>query len=233
MSDPHEPPPDPSPPSYDESGGYRPTEALSYGWDRFSASPSTLMIPMTVVFVGIVAVALTTEFAVAALPVGSGVTGRLLVSGIAAAVVFCVYQLLAAGLYRGALRVVDGGSFVVGELFEGWDKVQVVVASLLISVAVGLGTVLCVVPGLVVGFLTQFTLLFVVDRQLTALEAIRASVRLVTGHLGPTLVFYVLAGAVTALGAVLCGVGLLVAVPVVLVGYGYTYRRLLGEPVVV
>jgi uncharacterized membrane protein len=56
-------------------------------------------------------------------------------------------------------------------------------------------------------------------------------VRLVTGHLGSTVVFYLLCAAVTALGALLCGVGLLVTVPVVLIGYAYTFRRLQDQPV--
>jgi uncharacterized membrane protein len=189
------------------------------------------MVPMIVVFVGLVVAGLALELVLVHVPVGSGTTGGLLVSGDFGALMFLVYQLLAAGLYRGALRVVDGRPFEPGELLQGWDKTQVVIASVLIATAVGVGTVLCVVPGLVVAFLTQFTLLFVVDRGLPALDAVQASVSLVTRHLGASLAFYLLGAAVTLLGALLCGVGLLVTVPVVLIGYAYTFRRLQGQPV--
>jgi uncharacterized membrane protein len=228
-----EPPTPPTPAPYDDGhgGGYRPRAALAYGWERFQASPATLMVPMIVVFVGLVVAGLALEVGLARLAPGSGLTGGLLATGVAGAALFLVYQLLAAGLYRGALGVVDGRTFTVGELFEGWDKAQVLIASVLTAGAVGVGTALCVVPGLVVALLTQFTLLYVVDADMSATRAIRASAGLVTGHLGDTVVLYALSAAVTLLGAALCGVGLLVAVPVVLIGYAYTFRRLQGRPV--
>lgn len=233
MTEPPKPPAPPPSASYDDGGPgrYRPRAALSYGWERFADSPATLMVPMIVVFVGLVVAGLGLELLLVHVPLGSGTTGGLLVSGLSGALMFLVYQLLAAGLYRGALRVVDGRPFAAGELFEGWDKTQVLIASVLTALAVGVGTMLCVVPGLVVAFLTQFTLLFVVDRGLPALEAIRASVRLVTEHPGAGVAFYLLSAAVTLIGALLCGVGLLVTVPVVLIGYAYTFRRLQGQPV--
>jgi uncharacterized membrane protein len=73
--------------------------------------------------------------------------------------------------------------------------------------------------------------LFVVDRGLTAVEAVRASVGLVGRHLGATVVLFLLSAGVTLVGAALCGVGLLVAVPVVLIAYAYTFRRLQDQPV--
>lgn len=211
---------------------YRARGALDYGWAKFQASPATLMVPMLVVFVGLVVTGLALQLVLARVDTGSGLTGGLLVSGIFSTLMFLVYQLLAAGLYRGALRVVDGRSFGIGELFDGWDKTQAVIAGVLTAFAVGVGTALCVVPGLVVAFSTQFTLLFVVDRGLSAVEALRASVRLVRNHLGASVALFLLSAGVTLLGAVLCGVGLLVAVPVVLIGYAYTFRRLQDQPVV-
>jgi uncharacterized membrane protein len=231
------------------SGPYSPTDAISFGWRKFTASPATLLVPMIVAWVGLIVVAVIVEFALFKTLLGThdctqtlfgqrvqtqcgpGFFTRLLVTGLASALILLVFQLLAAGLYRGALRVADGYSFSLGELFEGWDKTQVAIAAVLIAVATGIGTLLCYVPGLIVGFLTQFTLLFIVDRQMQAVDAIKASVKLVTDNLGNTILFYLLALVVALVGACLCGVGLLVAYPVVLVGYAYTYRRLQGQPV--
>ena len=78
----------------------------------------------------------------------------------------------------------------------------------------------------------MFTILFVVDKQMRAVDAIKASVKLVTDNLGSTIVFYLLAAVVIVVGACLCLVGLLVAAPVVLIALAYTYRRLQNEPVV-
>ena len=43
-----------------------------------------------------------------------------------------------AGIYRGALRVIDGEGFSLGQLFEGYNKTQVVFAAIFIAVATGI-----------------------------------------------------------------------------------------------
>ncbi len=247
-------PPPPPPPGDNPYGqpppnAYSPTDAIGYGWNKFRASPATLLVPMIVAFIGLVVVVAIVQFTLFATALdthdctrtvlgneiqaqcGPGFMTRLVVNALGSAIILLVFQFLAAGLYRGALRVTDGHSFSIGELFQGWDKGQVAIAAILIAVATGIGTLLCYVPGLVVGFLTQFTLLFIVDKQMGAVDAIKASIRLVVDNLGSTILFYLLALVVTIAGACLCGVGLLVAYPVVLVGYAYTYRRLQGQPV--
>ena len=230
---------------------YSPTEAIAYGWRKFTASPATLLVPMIVVFVGIVIVSLIVQFAIVGGMLSSNTCTRsingtsysyscggpgfvtfLIGYGLAAALINLFAQLLAAGLYKGATNVTDGKSFSLGQLFEGWDKVQVLIASLIIAAATFVGTLLCYIPGLIVGFLAQFTLLFIVDKQMKAVDGIKASIKLVVDNLGNTILFYLLALVVLVVGAILCGVGLLVAAPVALIGLAYTYRRLQGEPVV-
>ena len=120
--------------------------------------------------------------------------------------------------------------FSVGQIFDGWDKAQVAIAALIIAAATFVGTLLCDLPGLIVGFLTGYTLLFIVDKQMTAVDAIKASVSFVWSNLGNTLLFWILGLLALAVGAIICFVGLLVAAPVVLIGLAYTYRRLQNEP---
>jgi len=136
-----------------------------------------------------------------------------------------------AGIYRGALRVIDGEGFSLGQLFEGYNKMQVVFAAIFIAVATGIATVLCFLPGVLIAFLTSYTLFFIVDQQLEAAEAIAASVKMVWHNFGKALLYFILAVIVLAIGALLLGIGLLVAAPVVVFGLAYTYRRLQGLPV--
>jgi len=157
---------------------------------------------------------------------------QLLGAGLGATLISLIAQILLAGLYRGATRVTDGKDFSLGQLFEGYNKVQVVFAAIFIAVATGIATVLCYLPGVLIAFLTSYTLFFIVDQEMEAAEAIQASVKFVWHNFGQTLLFFVLAVITLAIGAVLCLVGLLVAGPVVLIGYAYTYRRLQGQPVV-
>lgn len=228
---------------------YSPTEAFGYGWRKFSASPGTLLVPMIVAWVGIVVTVVIVELLIVQTMLGThdctktinGITisgqcspsffVQLIGAGLAIGIITVVSQILIAGLYKGAAKIADGQSFSLGQMFEGWDKAQVVIAAILIAVATAIGTILCYIPGLVVGFLTIFTILFVVDKQLSAVDAIKASFELVTKNFGNTFVFWILAAIALFVGALLCGIGLLVAAPVVLIALAYTYRRLQGEPV--
>jgi hypothetical protein len=233
---------------------YSATAAIGYGWRKFKASPATLLVPMIVVFVGLVIVALFFQFVIAggffgktscstgtfnnqvSVDCGQPFWRQLLGTGIGAFLFSLIAQILAAGLYRGATLVTDGKDFSLGQLFEGYNKLQVVYAAVIIAFVTGVATVLCFLPGILIAFFTSYTLLFIADehedRQLEAAEAIQASVKLVWHKFGHTLLYFILAAIVLAIGALLCGVGLLVAGPVVLIGFAYTYRKLQAEPVV-
>jgi uncharacterized membrane protein len=233
-----------------QPGGYQATEAVGYGWRKFTASPMTLLIPVIVVFVVVAVVAALLEILVYSTLLGTHsctttVFGqsvqaqcgpsfllRLLVTAIITGLITIVWSFAAAGLYKGALAITDGQPFSMGQMFDGWDKGQVAIAAILIAVATAIGSFLCYIPGLIVGFLTMFTLLFIVDQHLGAVDAIKASIKLVTDNFAATLVWALLAALVWVAGLIVCCVGLLVAIPVILVGLAYTYRRLQLQPVV-
>ena len=86
-------------------------------------------------------------------------------------------------------------------------------------------------PGIIVGFLLNWAMFYVVDQDMEPMDAIKASVKFVTSHLGDTIVFYLLGIVVLFVGAMLCLVGLLVAVPVVLIAAAFTFRVLNGQQV--
>jgi uncharacterized membrane protein len=213
--------------------GYSATDAIGYGWRKFTAKPGQLLVPVLVVGIVLIIVAAVIELVVDGILLSSdsGFGARLVAAAIAGALISLVSQLLIAGLYKGGVAVADGRGFSLGVLFEGWDKTQVVIAGVLIGLLTLVGTILCYFPALIVGFFTQFTLLFIVDKQMHAVDAIKASFRLCMDNLGNTVLFYLLALVTILIGTVVCLVGLLVAVPIVLVGIAYTYRRLQNEPV--
>ncbi len=228
---------------------YRATEAISYGWRKFKAGPSTLLVPMIVVLVVLVVVGLIFAFVAgggffgtkscetgniggqATVDCGQSFWRQLLGAGLGAGLISLVAQIMLAGIYRGALRVIDGEGFSLGELFEGYNKMQVVFAAIFIALATAIATVLCYLPGVLIAFFTSYTLFFIVDQQLEAAEAIQASVKMVWHNFGHALLFLILAAICVAIGFIVLIVGLLVAVPVVVFGAAYTYRRLEGLPV--
>lgn len=245
--------PPPPPPGYGApatgGGGYNPPDAISYGWKKFSKAPAQLIVPVLVValivfglaFVGSLILGATllatsdctiTSFGVEVdAQCGPGFLTTLFGNAILGFLVGIVASCLGAGLVKMALEIVDGRGGTLGDVFAYATKPPVIQAALLVSAASAVGVLLCYVGSIVVGFLTLFTMFFVVDKDMAAVDAIKASVSLTTSRFGETALFYLLAVVVTFVGAILCGVGLLVAIPVVLLAAAYTFRTLHGEPV--
>jgi uncharacterized membrane protein len=142
-----------------------------------------------------------------------------------------VTSLFGAGLVKSSLNVVDGKEVNVGDVLGYASKPEVVRTAAILGLLSFVGTLLCYLPAIVISFLTVFSLYYVVDKGLSGMDAIKASFSLVTSRIGETILFYLLAFVVLVVGAILCGVGLLAAVPVVLAGAAYTFRVLNNEPV--
>jgi uncharacterized membrane protein len=241
------PPPPPAPPL--GSGGYSPTEAFSYGWAKFKAKPGDLLVPILVVLLVVIVLEVIVQLILRATLLGThdctttvlgtsvqtqcgpGFFVSLLGAGLAGLVVSLVVQALGAGLIKNALNVADGKPVSLSEIGTWATNSRVLVAALIIAVATFIGTLLCYLPGIIIGFLLNWTMFYVVDRDMAPMDAVKASINFVTSHLGDTIVFYLLGIVAFIVGALLCLVGLLVAAPVVLIGAAFTYRRLNGEPV--
>ena len=105
------------------------------------------------------------------------------------------------------------------------------IAALIVAAMVFVGTVFCILPGIIVAFMTHFYGYFVIDKNMAPMEAIKASFNLIKDNLGVMVVFYLLSIVVLIAGVIACGIGLIVAWPVVIIATGYMYKRLQGEPV--
>ena len=70
--------------------------------------------------------------------------------------------------------------------------------------------------------------LSIVDRGLSPVDGIRSSLDIVKRNFGQTLLFWLTSTAITVVGALLCGVGLLVAAPLSYLLQVYAYRKLSG-----
>lgn len=241
------PPPPPPAPSYGGGGGgYSLGNALSYGWAKFQANTAQIILSAVVLVVGLVVVAVLGSFVMSALTTdttcsvqdgsftcddGTGFFGRLILQALLSAVLLVVAWIIGAGLVRASLNVTEGRPFLFSDVIKTDNLGSVVVASVIIAVATFVGTLLCYLPGLVVGFATSYTLFFIIDKNMAPVDAIKASVMFVKDNLANTIVWYIVGGLVAAVGFVICVVGALVSVPVVLLGTAYTYKTLNHEPV--
>ena len=115
------------------------------------------------------------------------------------------------------------------DLFKGFNFfVPALVASLAIMLFTGLGTLLCIIPGLVVAAMYKFTYLFIVDKRMDFWPAMQASHNIVKGDYFGFTMFLLLAALVNMLGALCCIVGILVTIPVTFAAITVAYQEIVG-----
>jgi hypothetical protein len=140
-------------------------------------------------------------------------------------------MVVQAGIVRASLALSRGLPVDVRSAFRGMRWGPVLLASLLVATLAFIGLLLCVLPGIAVLFLLSYSLFFVTDRDEDAVRALRSSVRMVASDPGPLSLFFLTSVVVLVLGACLCGLGLLAALPVVVIAQAYTFRTLNNDPV--
>ena len=86
------------------------------------------------------------------------------------------------------------------------------------------------VPNIILEGLLMFAPLLILDRNLSAPEAIVGSLRLLRGQRMKAVFFYFVASLVGGLGALLCGIGMLATYPVFLISIALGYVALMEPP---
>jgi len=152
-----------------------------------------------------------------------------------AAVPFILQGPLLAGFHIFCMKKTLNRPAELADLFKGFNYfVPTLVASLLISLFVLGGTLLCIIPGLVIAAMYKFTYLFIVDKRMDFWPAMQASHAVVKNdYFGFTLFLLAMAG-VNLLGLLCCIVGLLVTMPVTFAAITVAYKEIVGfEPTTV
>ncbi|TVQ20757.1 MAG: hypothetical protein EA382_14450, partial [Spirochaetaceae bacterium] len=158
----------------------------------------------------------------------STITSEQAIAGIGAAVGGGFLVMIISGfvgLIAHGMTVAMANMALNGEtptLATGWARfmtrlVPVIIASILMGLIIGLGTILLVLPGIVAAFLLVFTIVAVVVDDLGAGQALSRSLTTVTRNFGATFVFFLvvlglaiiaaiasaIVGAIPLLGAIL------------------------------
>jgi uncharacterized membrane protein len=125
----------------------------------------------------------------------------------------------------GLLDIANGQPVSIGSFFKPRNTVNVIIATLIIGVASAIGS-FCFILGLVIGIFTLFTTVLIVDRNLSPIDAIKQSIDIAKNNFVQVLLVWLVAGVIGVVGALVCGIGLVVAIPVAALFVVYAYRFL-------
>jgi uncharacterized membrane protein len=136
---------------------------------------------------------------------------------------------LQTGFHLYCAKKLYGRKAEVGDLFKGFDYfLAAFVAALIIGCFVFAGTLLCIVPGLIVAAALKFTYLFILDKKMEFWPAIQASHEAVKNDYFGFTMFLLALACINFLGVLACVVGILVTIPLSIAAITIAYQEVVG-----
>ncbi len=121
---------------------------------------------------------------------------------------------LSLGFYRVAAAAVRSQPVEFSDFFSGFKRfVPACLAGLIIALFSGIGFVLCIIPGLLIGILYMPAYLFIADGEDNFWNAMESSRTMVMNNFVQWLLVFLVLLVINFVGAIPCGLGLLVTGP--------------------
>lgn len=203
-------------------------EVLTQAWETFKSQWVVL------VFAPLVAMAIPTLISTLGQGFLAFTFGEDSIVAIIATFVLLIGQYLVSayfqvGINRIMVAAARGQTPNFSDLFSGADRmVPMFFLYLLMGLAVGLGMVLLIVPGIILALGLAMGMFFVSDQDEGPVDALRSSWERTDGHKIQLLIFGLAAMVLTFLGLLACLVGIFVTGPVLSVAFAIIYTRLTG-----
>ncbi|MDH3678867.1 MAG: hypothetical protein OEV40_02835 [Acidimicrobiia bacterium] len=196
--------------------------AFSYGWRKLMANPAPWLL---VAVVGLLTGAVLSWLS----QLTSNSPGSL-IFGLAE---FIVSSVVGFTLLSMALDAVNGRTVRIPDYGDRLDAiVTYTVATFLYGLGVAFSLVLLIVPGIMFAVAYYYYGMIVVDTGADPITALREARALSKGHRWPMFGAGLLAMAITLLGLIAFGVGILLSIPVTSLAAAHIYQQLRGRPVV-
>lgn len=154
----------------------------------------------------------------------AGIIGIALVVGV---IMFVIGTVIRGGANIYWLRLVRGQAAELGHTFAVKRFfAPLLIATLLSAIAVMLGSILCIIPGIIAALGFFFVQQVVVDKNIGYMEALKYSWEITDGHKLDLLIFWILAALLNIAGILACCVGVVVTNAVVMGATTILYTRL-------
>lgn len=224
-------------------------DAFSWAWNKFSKNAAALIVP-TLVYALIVGIVGGVVYGLAFALAPSGVTtydsydsgfsyeysagfgvASFIVLALGGLILLVLLAAISSAYIGGILDIANGVPVTAGSFFKPRLIGPVIIATVLVGVATAIGNALCYLPGLIVSIFAFFTTVALLDRNLSAIDAIKASIDIAKNNFVQVLITWLLFAVIIFVGSLLCGIGIIVAAPVAILFEVYAFRRLTGGQV--
>jgi hypothetical protein len=201
--------------------------AIRFGWETFKKRPWFFIGSVILIVIAYLVVGGITNAIDAAL--GGGPEEP---TGVGSIVSMILGTFIGMGITAFSLAAHDSPETVgYGALWHPQPFWRYFAASILVSLAVVIGMLLLIIPGIILGLMFMFATYIVIDRGVGPIEAVKESSRITKGYKWSLFGFSLLLLLLNLLGLLALGVGLLVTVPVTWLAVANAYRVLGGRAV--
>ncbi|WP_238422261.1 hypothetical protein [Gordonia sp. 'Campus'] len=236
--------PDPQGAPYD-SGKIDVGTAFSWAFGKFKNNVGAMILPGLAVFllgaaliaVGFSSAAIfgTTETTTDSYGFTYTETSLGLGGSILFGLVYLVFILgllyIQASIISGAVRVANGEPVTAKSFLTPIRFGPVIGTAILVGLITGIGYALCIIPGIVAMFFLMFSVVATIDKNLSPINAMKASFELTKSKVGDSILTLLVTYAINLVGVLVCYVGLIVAAPVAQLFLVHCWRRLNGAPI--
>ncbi len=204
---------------------YRVGESISYGWAAYLKNIGPMVL-ITLVIIAIQAlVSLLTSSLIESNDTNIGFV-------IAQLIVWVVGIVLAMGLIRASIAVTEGRTPTVSMLFETAGFGNYLVAAVLFGIAVFVGFILFIIPGIIVAVIFMFHGYTIVQNPNTSpIDALKRSAEITKGYRWPLFGLGILLVLINIVGLILCFIGLLFTYGITAIAIAHAYKRLSGQAI--
>ena len=211
-------------------------EVISEAWQLFTQQMSTWIISMLIMFVvmmipGIVmGIGMVTAMGLGGLAGnrGGGVIfglGTMLVMFVGMVLMIVLAFILMGGMYRMAIKQIRGEPIQVSDLWSVTDVIgQLALGGLLVGLSCAVAAFACFLPAYIVGGLLMLTIPLIVDKKMSAIEAMTRSWNALKGEWLMAAVLYFVLNFIAGIGAIAIYIGMLFTYPLLFLGTALVYR---------
>lgn len=157
--------------------------------------------------------------------------------GISAIISWLVTTIISAffylGFYKMSLDAADGKKPDLSSFGAVSIKkiLNLFIANIIYNFVVFIGFLLCIVPGIFFAVRLQFYVFFIIEHDYSAINALSKSWESTGGESINLILFGIVILLINLLGAIACGIGLLVSIPMSVIALALVYRIFTGSPV--
>lgn len=159
------------------------------------------------------------------MPAQGSIVGQIIVNLISA-IIGCAFML---GYVKNMFQTLDSEEPQFSAYGQQSRKIfTYLIASILYGIAVMIGTILLIIPGIYLAIRLQFFTAFIVEEDCGIMESLQKSWNLTSGQIMPLFMLFLAMIGIAIVGCILFFVGLFIAAPLIYMMQCYTFRKLIA-----